>query len=146
LAENSENNLTEDQKESASVIFNSGNGLLQLIDELLDLSKIEAGKMDLEYSEVNIADVLHNMESMFLPVAREKKLELRVVNTLAEGTAIEVDKMKLEQILKNLLSNALKFTASGYVELSVKAVKHDASWLEFAVTDTGVGIPSDKLG
>src|SRR5690606_33050509 len=86
LAENSENNLTEDQKESASVIFNSGNGLLQLIDELLDLSKIEASKMDLEYSEMNIADVLHNMESMCLPVAREKKLELRVVNTLAEGT------------------------------------------------------------
>ncbi|SEK40570.1 response regulator [Parapedobacter koreensis] len=145
LAENSEQNLTEDQKESASVIYNSGNGLLQLIDELLDLSKIEAGKMDVEYAPVSIGDVLGNMESTFIPVANDKKLELHVTNTLPEGFTIDIDKMKLEQILKNLLSNALKFTSAGYVKLTVSAKPHDDAWLEFTVEDTGVGIPAEKL-
>lgn len=145
LAENSEQNLTEDQKESASVIYSSGNGLLQLIDELLDLSKIEAGKMEVEYSSVEVSEVLSNMESTFIPVAQDKNLELRVVSLLPEGFAIDIDKMKLEQILKNLLSNALKFTSKGYVKLTVSTKPHEDGQLEFVVKDTGVGIPAEKL-
>ena len=146
LAENSENNLTEDQKESASVIYNSGNGLLRLIDELLDLSKIEAGKMDLEYRSVRVVEVLHTMESLFLPVATEKNLDFVINNALDADTSIEVDEMKLEQILKNLLSNAMKFTEQGQVELSVTASEQGPNWLEFSIADTGIGIQDDKLG
>ncbi|SKB68113.1 Signal transduction histidine kinase [Parapedobacter luteus] len=145
LAENSEQNLTDDQKESASVIYNSGNGLLQLIDELLDLSKIEAGKMDVEYTTVHVAEVLDNMESTFIPVANDKKLELQVINAMPQAFTLEIDKMKLEQILKNLLSNALKFTSEGHVKLTVNTKAKDEDWLEFTVEDTGVGIPSEKL-
>ncbi len=145
LAENSEHNLTEDQMESARVIYNSGNGLLQLIDELLDLSKIEAGKMDVEYMLVSVADMLANMESTFAPVAQDKKLELHITHTLPAGFLIDTDRMKVEQILKNLLSNGLKFTSKGHVNLTVGKSEQDAALLEFVVDDTGPGIPSEKL-
>ncbi|MFC3196134.1 response regulator [Parapedobacter deserti] len=145
LAENAEQNLTEDQKESALVIYKSGNGLLQLIDELLDLSKIEAGKMDVEYMKVSVSEVLNNMESTFAPIAEDKGLALEVVNPLPEGFSIEIDKMKLEQILKNLLSNALKFTSSGYVKLFAGTDPRDEAQFRFTVKDTGVGIPAEKL-
>jgi len=145
LAENSEQNLSEDQMESARVIYNSGNGLLQLIDELLDLSKIEAGKMDVDYVPVPVADVLNNMESTFMPVAQDKKLELQITHTLPDGFFIDTDRMKIEQILKNLLSNGLKFTSKGHVRLSVGKSDQDPALLAFAVEDTGPGIPSEKL-
>lgn len=144
LAENSEQNLTEDQTESARVIYNSGNGLLQLIDELLDLSKIEAGKMDVDYTPVSVADVLNNMESTFMPVAQDKGLKLQIANDLPDGFLIDTDRMKLEQILKNLLSNGLKFTSKGHVSLSVGKSDQDPALLAFTVEDTGPGIPSDK--
>jgi len=146
LAENSEQNLTEDQKESATVIYNSGNGLLQLIDELLDLSKIEAGKMDVEYTEVSIAEILSSVESTFMPVAQDKKLALIFENTVPSDMVVSTDKMKLEQILKNLISNALKFTAEGHVKLTVKTKSSGKDRLEFVIADTGIGIPADKLG
>ncbi len=145
LAENDQRNLTEDQKESAQVIYHSGNNLLQLIDELLDLSKIEAGKMDLEYAEVSISEVLHDMESTFLPVARDKKIDLQITHSLPEDFSIDTDRMKLEQILKNLLSNALKFTSSGVVGLHVYKKAENDTKLAFEVKDTGVGIPADTL-
>jgi len=145
LAENSDQNLTDDQKESARVIYNSGNGLLQLIDELLDLSKIEAGKMDVEYTEVSLDDVLNNMESTFGPVARDKELDLKVSYDLPGGSVMSTDRMKLEQILKNLLSNGLKFTSNGQVSLTVRESGQRPGFLEFCVEDTGPGIPADKL-
>lgn len=144
LSENNEQNLTEDQMESAKVIFNSGNGLLDLIDELLDLSKIEAGKMEIEYSNISLPELLHDMKSLFLPIAKEKNIELRIEHGLDSNTTLESDKMKLEQILKNLLSNALKFTAQGYVALTVTPDETGA-YLKFIVEDTGVGVPQDKL-
>ncbi|MBE7178263.1 MAG: response regulator, partial [Mucilaginibacter polytrichastri] len=144
LSENSGKNLTEDQVESASVILNSGNGLLNLIDELLDLSKIEAGKMSLEYESVSIEDILKSMKALFTPVAREKKLDFVIKNSIDGLNKIETDRMRVEQILKNLLSNALKFTTQGEVTL---AIKHAAKsgYIEMSVTDTGIGIAPEKL-
>jgi CheY-like chemotaxis protein/CHASE3 domain sensor protein/HAMP domain-containing protein len=145
LSENNQHNLTEDQMESARVIFNSGNGLLELIDELLDLSKIEAGKMEIEYSNISLSGLLHDMKSLFLPVAKEKNIELRIAYGPGFNTTLESDKMKLEQILKNLLSNALKFTTEGYVALTV-TLDENGAYIKFEVEDTGIGIPEDKLG
>jgi len=143
LYENSEQNLNEDQQESAKVIFNSGSGLLDLIDELLDLSKIEAGKMDLDYVQVSLSEVMADIHTLFLPIAKDKKLELRVQHDLEEPQMMETDRTKLEQILKNLLSNALKFTSEGYVSLKIERPDNGA-YLHFIVEDTGIGIPEDK--
>jgi signal transduction histidine kinase/CheY-like chemotaxis protein len=143
LADNTEKNLTPEQVESVSVILSSGHGLLSLIDELLDLSKIEAGKMELDYQSLEIEDLLSSLHSLFVPVAEEKGIRLSVDNELPPDYQIRTDRMRLEQILKNLLSNALKFTAEGSVGLLArKAGDH----LEFVVSDTGIGIPADKLG
>lgn len=143
LSENNEKNLTEEQTESARVILNSGNGLLDLIDELLDLSKIEAGKMDLEYENIPVSEIESDMRSLFTPIAREKNLQLLVDNSFKGNETFETDKMRLEQIIKNLLSNALKFTTQGSVTLSIKPAP-DSSYIDFSVKDTGVGIPKDK--
>ncbi|RZL16143.1 MAG: response regulator, partial [Pedobacter sp.] len=134
--------LDEEYIEYAEVIQSSGQGLLGLIDEILDLSKIEAGKMTLEYAPVVMAEVATDMRSLFNPIAKNKNLSL--VIDLEEGIQnINSDKMRLEQILKNLLSNAIKFTSQGQVTLSVKKDKERKAVL-FKVTDTGIGIPADK--
>lgn len=144
MAENNDKNLTTDQIESAQVIQSSGNGLLNLIDEILDLSKIEAGKMDLELNPTPVHEICADMEALFAPIAREKNLELKV-DILPDAPAlIETDKMRLEQILKNLLSNALKFTARGRVLLQVDESQHDRNQIRFMVKDTGIGIPAEK--
>ncbi|WP_316750211.1 response regulator [Pedobacter gandavensis] len=130
--------------EYAEVIQSSGQGLLALIDEILDLSKIEAGKMKLEFSEVSMTEVATDMRALFAPVAADKKLdlELELANDLP---LVETDKMRLEQVLKNLLSNAIKFTSKGKVSLNIK--KDDTGkFLLFKVTDTGIGIPENKQG
>jgi len=130
--------------EYAEVIQSSGQGLLGLIDEILDLSKIEAGKMKLELADVALSEVSTDMRSLFSPIAKNKHLELKI--EMEEGIpAIFTDKMRLEQILKNLLSNAIKFTTKGSVTLSMKK-DADASGILFNVTDTGIGIPISKQG
>ncbi|WP_316840926.1 response regulator [Pedobacter gandavensis] len=130
--------------EYAEVIQSSGQGLLALIDEILDLSKIEAGKMKLEFAEVSMTEVLTDMRALFAPLAIDKKLELEL--ELAENLPlVETDKMRLEQVLKNLLSNAIKFTNKGKVSLSIKKDLTD-KFLLFKVTDTGIGIPANKQG
>jgi len=144
LADNVEHNLSEDQKESARVIYNSGNGLLELIDELLDLSKIEAGKMDLEYNDIHINDLIVGLKDLFNPIARERSLDLNIARDENLPERFEVDKMKLEQILKNLISNALKFTSSGSVSITASLSGKQQNFIAFAVTDTGIGIPHDK--
>jgi signal transduction histidine kinase/DNA-binding response OmpR family regulator/CHASE3 domain sensor protein len=129
--------------EYAEVIQSSGQGLLGLIDEILDLSKIEAGKMKLEFAPVNITEITTDMRSLFNPLAKNKGLELMI--DIEEGIQhIITDKMRLEQILKNLLSNAIKFTEKGKVSLTVK--KQGPARVSFRVTDTGIGIPGDKQG
>ena len=144
LSENNTKNLLPDQVEYAQVIQSSGQGLLSLIDEILDLSKIEAGKMDLDYHPVLIEEVTSDLRALFTPVAKERKLELIIEVDPAVPSQIETDKMRLEQVLKNLLSNALKFTAQGSVRLDVRALPENRSFISFSVKDTGIGIPADK--
>ncbi|MES2455049.1 MAG: response regulator [Bacteroidota bacterium] len=142
MAENK--GLNTEYIEYAEVIQSSGQGLLGLIDEILDLSKIEAGKMKLEFTDVHLTEVATDMHSLFNPLAKNKGLQL--ILEVEEGiTAIHTDKMRLEQILKNLLSNALKFTSQGKVSLTVKR-QEGGNGLFFKVTDTGIGIPADKQG
>ncbi len=144
LAENNEGNLTKDEIEYAQVINNSGNGLLGLIDEILDLSKIEAGQMKLEFLNVSTNEITEELKSLFAPLAREKKLDFKVEVANDIPTFLETDRLRLGQILKNLLSNAIKFTAEGEVSLSIKKdTKYDSS-LCFIVKDTGIGIPKEK--
>lgn len=141
MSENKE--LDTEYIEYAEVIQSSGQGLLSLIDEILDLSKIEAGKMKLEFAAANITEITTDMRSLFNPLAKNKDLELII--DVEEGIEnINTDKMRLEQILKNLLSNAIKFTEKGKVSLTVKKLKPDL--ISFKVTDTGIGIPEDKQG
>lgn len=143
LSENHDHNLSDDQIEYAQVINSSGKGLLTLIDEILDLSKIESGKMELEYHEVYVANILSNMQALFEPIARDKGLMLNLVAAQGLQQAIETDQIRLEQILKNLLSNALKFTGKGSVTLSVQAGEVTGT-VRFIVKDTGIGIPREK--
>jgi signal transduction histidine kinase/DNA-binding response OmpR family regulator/HAMP domain-containing protein len=144
LAENNEKTLTNDQVEYAQVIQSSGSGLLALIDEILDLSKIEAGKMELEYTPAAVRDITSGLQSLFAPVAREKGLAFKIQVDPNVPALIETDRMRLEQILKNLLSNALKFTEKGSVELTVTPMSDKGSFICFSVKDSGIGIPQDK--
>ena len=107
MSENQEKNLTSDQIEYTKVIQSSGNGLLSLIDEILDLSKIEAGKMKLEYQPVRPSDIVDNLHALFNPVANDKHIEFRTVINADVSETIETDKLRLEQIIRNLVSNAI---------------------------------------
>ncbi len=142
MGENTERNLTADQIEYAKVIQSSGNGLLSLIDEILDLSKIESGKMQLEYHPVIVEELVKEMHSLFDPITKEKRIELRTSVSKDVLSVIETDKLRLDQIIRNLLSNAIKFTSQGYVSLSIE--KETSQTLKFIVKDTGIGIPKDK--
>jgi signal transduction histidine kinase/DNA-binding response OmpR family regulator len=144
LSENNENNLTKEQVEYANVIQSSGQGLLSLIDEILDLSKIEAGKMELEYQPIMLRAVAEDMRSLFGPVAKERGVDLNIFIDQGVPSQIETDKLRLEQILKNLLSNALKFTSKGSVNLNITPLKDNHSFICLTVKDTGIGIPKEK--
>lgn len=144
MVSNRDNSVCEEHVEFAKVIQNSGKGLLALIDEILDLSKIESGKMELYYESVDIESIVQNMRGLFKEVALQKSIEF-VINVAPETPVnIETDQMRLEQIIKNLLSNALKFTPeNGRVELSVFKSFNETE-LGFAIKDTGIGIPEEK--
>jgi signal transduction histidine kinase/CheY-like chemotaxis protein/CHASE3 domain sensor protein len=145
MAENKDKSLSEDQVEYAQVIQSSGNGLLELIDEILDLSKIESGKMELDYSFLSLNQLIAEMKMMFEPVAREKGVLLSFETDPETISEIETDRMRLEQVLKNLLSNAFKFTNSGSVTLRMKPGANSGNrFIVFEVADTGIGIPEDK--
>ncbi|MGQ7944435.1 response regulator [Flavobacterium sp. WC2509] len=143
LSENNDANMNEEQIEFAKVIQSSGNGLLGLIDEILDLSKIEAGKMDLELMDVSTKEITDSIKSLFTQVAKEKKIQFKIIDEQAP-IVIKTDKMRLEQILKNLVSNAIKFTDAGEVTLEIKKDDHNDKTLCFIVKDTGIGIPLEK--
>ncbi|HEY1021937.1 MAG TPA: ATP-binding protein, partial [Flavisolibacter sp.] len=144
MGENTEANLTNDQVEYAKVIQSSGQGLLSLIDEILDLSKIEAGKMELEYNSVLVQEIVTDMKNLFAPVAREKGVHFDLQIAPDVPSQIETDKLRLEQVLRNLLSNAIKFTAEGSVSLTVDTLPDNKSFLSFSIKDTGIGIPVEK--
>ncbi|MBN9298167.1 MAG: response regulator [Filimonas sp.] len=144
LSENGEHNLSNDQVEYAQVIQSSGRGLLSLIDEILDLSKIESGKMELEYTDVTVNLIADEMKVLFGPVAQEKKIDLQIHMNISPDTIIQTDKLRVEQIVRNLLSNALKFTSQGYVSLSFDNASNQQGVIAIAVKDTGIGIPQEK--
>jgi CheY-like chemotaxis protein/two-component sensor histidine kinase len=144
MSENPEKNLSADQIEYARVIQSSGNGLLSLIDEILDLSKIEAGKMKLEYQTVSIQGMVSNMKALFGPMAAEKGIALDTTVLPDVPETIETDQLRLEQILRNLLSNAIKFTSQGSVSMQVSIASNDPSFVQFIVKDTGIGIAREK--
>ncbi len=142
LADNPDENLTAEQVKYAQTIQSSGNDLLNLINDILDLSKIEAGHVEMRPETVVIERLANNLRQVFQPVAAEKKLDLVIEVAQDVPAAIETDPLRLEQVLKNLLSNAIKFTQSGSVVLKITG--QDARGISFAVTDTGIGIAPDQ--
>ena len=141
LSENREGNLSDEQVKFAETIYGAGNDLLLLINDILDLSKIESGKMDINPLRVTLADVRDSLLRTFEPVAAEKGLAFSVSLSSTAPGAIETDPQRLDQVLKNLISNALKFTERGEVQLSVDAL---AERVEFRVRDTGIGIAAHQ--
>ena len=143
LSENNDKNMNSEQIEFAKVIQSSGNGLLGLIDEILDLSKIEAGKMELENTNILISDISTNLHNLFNVVAKEKMIDFKIINNQAP-LLIKSDQGRLEQILKNLISNAIKFTNEGFVTLEIIKHPKEKNKVQFIVKDTGIGIPLQK--
>ncbi len=144
MAENTDENLNEEQIESAKVIQSSGNSLLSLIDEILDLSKIEAGKMELDYQNVRISDITQELQNLFSPLVKEKALEFKINIQPNIAEVIETDKLRVDQILRNLLSNAIKFTSEGRITLDITEDEQSQNNIIFTVTDTGIGIAEEK--
>ena len=146
LSENREKNLTEKQVSHAKIINKSGTDLLELINDILDLSKIEAGKIEVIIEDVAIKNIATDMQQLFLMVANEKLIDYTVEIQPAVPPVIKTDKQKVEQILKNLLSNAFKFTpGKGKVSLTFAAVVEEgAHYVSISVADTGIGIPLPK--
>jgi len=143
LSENNNKGMVPEEIEFAKVIQSSGNSLLGLIDEILDLSKIEAGKMDLEFIDVSTKEITDGLFALFNQVAKEKNIGFEIISKDAP-IVLKTDKMRLEQILKNLLSNAIKFTEKGAVSLEIKINTDDDKIICFIVKDTGIGIPLKK--
>jgi CheY-like chemotaxis protein len=142
LADNRDGNLTPEQVKYAATIYSSGNDLLVLINDILDLSRIEAGRMELQVEAVDLSRTVEALRRTFLPVAAQKNLSLDVQLAAGAPATITSDGLRIEQVLRNLLSNALKFTETGSVHLLVSdSPNHSVS---FAVSDTGIGIAPDQ--
>ena len=143
LKDNKTTNLSDDQIKYASVIFNAGNDLLTLINDILDLSKVESGKLELQIEDIKVSDIVRDMEMLFTEMAINKKIKYTNRITDAPDT-IFTDKTRIEQIIKNLLSNAFKFTPDGG-SISLKVTPGDKpDTISFSIKDTGVGIAKDK--
>uniref|UniRef100_UPI003216EA80 response regulator n=1 Tax=uncultured Draconibacterium sp. TaxID=1573823 RepID=UPI003216EA80 len=155
LSNNKKGNLTDDQVESAKIIHKSGSDLLHLINEILDLSKIEAGKMNLEVLEVEASDLQNEIVMNFKAMADDRSLDFEVNINPAFPQKLLTDRYRLMQIIKNLVSNALKFTNAGKVAVdfipTADKVKFKTAGLDSSntccvkISDTGVGIPKEKL-
>jgi signal transduction histidine kinase/CheY-like chemotaxis protein len=153
LEENWEGNLTEKQTEVARVIHSGGQELLMLINDILDLSKIEAGQLSLQWEPVEIRNVMDYLWQQFEPVAQEKNLIFERFVEDGTPTTIITDEQRLVQILRNLLSNAFKFTSAGKVELRVESDRAAGegdltgghATIAFTVSDTGIGIAEEWL-
>ncbi len=142
LGDNADDNLSEEQVRFARTIESSGNDLLALINDILDLSKIEAGHLQVRAENVSLQRFSADVSQLFQPVATERRLEFQIDVSPDCPAAIATDRQRLEQILKNLLSNAFKFTEAGAVKLTVKRLGEDR--IAFAVSDTGIGIAEDQ--
>ena len=151
LSENGEGNLTLKQLEYMKTIYTSGNDLLNLINDILDLAKVESGKLDIISNEVQLNEVSDFIYHQFSPIANQQKVHFTIERESELSTTFFTDEQRLQQILKNLLSNAFKFTESGSVTLQIRQVmknvgeKHQAEqMLAFSVIDTGIGIENEK--
>ncbi|HYD24684.1 MAG TPA: response regulator, partial [Croceibacterium sp.] len=155
LADNQQGNLNEKQTEFARTIHGAGTDLLNLINDILDLSKIESGTVAIEIGEMSLHGLRQHMERTFRQLASEKQLRFEVEFDEALPETIRTDEKRLQQIVLNLLSNAFKFTADGSVTLAVRLAQ--GGWspshpvlgeadraVQIEVTDTGIGIPEDK--
>lgn len=141
LADNKEGNLSSEQVKFAQTIYAAGNDLLTLINDILDLSKIEAGKIDVNATEVPIARITSNLARTFEPLAAEKKIRFSISVEPGTPDQIVTDQQRVEQIMKNLCGNAVKFTEAGEVEVKVSPGPRT---VRFAVRDTGIGISPDQ--
>lgn len=154
MTENEDQNLTEEQIETIQIIYNSGKDLLNLINDILDLSKIEAGKMDIDFKQVDLSDTMASLRASFSSSAKQKGIDFKI--NIEKGTphSIRTDRQRMEQILRNLLSNALKFTSKGEVRVRFyKPSDHQGpqpvqlpkeNVIGITVHDTGMGIPEEK--
>ncbi len=143
LTDNLEGNLSTDQIEYVSVVHKAGNNLLELINEILDLSKIESGKMDINPETIILSEFKKDTEDLFLPLSKDKEIDFSINITTDCPKEIFTDRMRIDQVIKNLLSNAFKFSAKGKVALNVSM--QNSNLITFAVADTGIGIPSRWL-
>jgi len=154
LNDNKDGNLTPKQVEFAQTIYSSGSDLLTLINDVLDLSKVEAGKMEVSASDVPVEEITGALDRGFRAIAEQKGLEF-TIDVQDAPASIYTDGQRVEQVIKNLLSNAFKFTNEGGVTLSVRkadkkrrflnpALDANAGVIAFSVVDTGVGIPTEK--
>jgi len=149
LTENKEGNLSDKQKEFAATIKSAGKDLLNLINDILDLSKVEAGRLELVYEEIAADDFREEIEAMFRQQAEQKGLEFRICVDESTPETLRIDRQRTLQIVKNLLSNAFKFTEKGSVVFSISAPTGTAGPLSlpslaFSVRDTGIGIEKEK--
>ncbi|KAF1007263.1 MAG: Autoinducer 2 sensor kinase/phosphatase LuxQ [Luteibacter sp.] len=142
LADNTPGNLTDEQVKFARTIHTSGNDLLTLINDILDLSKIEAGHIEVRGEPFETKGLLDDLSALFAPVANEKGLALNIAPSSDCPAFLESDRLRIEQVLKNLLSNALKFTEAGSVTLAARAGERGT--VVFSVTDTGIGIATEQ--
>lgn len=142
LAENRDGNLTDEQVRHARIILSANQDLLALINDILDLSKIEAGRIEMTVQPAALTQVIEPVVSGFLPVAAQRGLSFRSQVAPDAPAVLVTDVMRLQQVLKNLLSNAFKFTNQGEVALSVKAAGGDE--VVFEVSDTGIGIAPEQ--
>jgi CheY-like chemotaxis protein len=156
LAANEDENLSEKQIEFANTIHQAGSDLLALINDILDIAKVEAGKMDVHPAHVAIAQVQDYVERSFRPVAAQKELGFEISIADDAPASIETDEQRLQQVLKNLLSNAFKFTEQGGVTLRIERAPKDVAFaseiltradgvLAFSVSDSGIGIAEENL-
>ncbi len=156
ISHNRQENLTEDQLEKLAIIRSSGNHLMELINEILDLSKIEAGEMTFNLEEHDIEELLSSLKKIFHPRAEKTGVTFTTSMDRLEPISKQIitDKLRIMQVLKNLLANAFKFTEHGSITIDaftphsdqVHDLSHnDKNWIGFKVCDTGIGIPKNKL-
>ncbi|MGH3859209.1 HAMP domain-containing protein [Actinokineospora sp.] len=154
LAQNPTRNLTAKQVEYAGIIHSAGSDLLQLINDILDLSKVEAGKMDVSPERIELSGLLDYVEATFRPLTTQKNLDFRISTGSDVPAEVLTDDARLRQVLRNLLSNAVKFTERGGVELKIEtasptelppSVSIHGPAIAFRVIDTGIGIAEQQL-
>ena len=155
LSEQTEKGMSSEQQEFANVIHSSGQDLLALINDILDLSKVEVGKLEVAFDETNLSELPDSLKRNFEHMADKKGIQFKVKKDSDVPDIFFTDQQRFQQILKNLLSNAIKFTEEGSVSVHIKRAEEEkvaqylntrgaSSWIEINVSDTGIGIPKEK--